>query len=369
MPTLTHAPAPALPDAPVPPALDPDVRRRRLPRALVAGAVSLVLGIEAVLAAPHVEAAATALARAEAAWVGVAVLAAAASMTAFALVRRRLLGAAGVRVGLGSSLASILVGNALHVTLPGGIAFSTAYSYRWMREHGAGTSVAGWSLAVNGLLSTATLAGLGLATSLLSSGTSAVRLAVEIVAVAAAVAGARTLARRPHRALAVAGVLLAATNRLLRRPGDAGFGRLIETVTQLRSVRPNRNDWTAATTFALLNWLFDVGCLAACARATGVPGLTPTVVLVAAMAGMATSSVAVLPAGLGTVEAVLVVALVAGGIPAAPALSAVVLYRLVSLVGVVAVGWVVHGGALLRSRSSSALGCRLASRRPGHVLP
>lgn len=41
------------------------------------------------------------------------------------------------------------------------------------------------------------------------------------------------------------------------------------------------------------------------------------------------------------VEAALVLALVADGVPAAAALPAVLLYRLISLVGVVAAGWTV----------------------------
>ena len=57
---------------------------------------------------------------------------------------------------------------------------------------------------------------------------------------------------------------------------------------------------------------------------------------------MAASGLSLLPGGLGTVDAALVVGLVAAGGPATAALSAVVLYRMISLVGVVVTGWVVH---------------------------
>jgi uncharacterized membrane protein YbhN (UPF0104 family) len=63
---------------------------------------------------------------------------------------------------------------------------------------------------------------------------------------------------------------------------------------------------------------------------------------------MATSELSPLPGGLGVVDAALVLSLVAGGIPAAAALPAVVLYRLVSLVGVVTVGWLVLAVQQLR---------------------
>jgi putative heme transporter len=336
---------------------------------VLVGLAALVLGTEAVLVAPHLSGATAALAGAEAGWVGLAVLAVAASLTAFGMVRRRLLSAAGIRVGVASAVASILVSNAFHVTLPGGIAFSTAYSYRWMRDHGAGAPVAGWNLGVNGLLSTLTLAGLGLAASLASGGTGWVRLVVEIGGVALLAGGARRFLRRPDRAVAVAERLLAWVNLVLRRPPGTGAQRPAKIVAQLRSVRPGSRGWAVATTFALLNWVFDVACLAACAHATGTPGLTPTVVLVAYVAGMAASSVSLLPGGVGVVDGALVLGLVAGGVPAAAALSAVVLYRLVTLVGVVAAGWAVHGTHLLRSRPPRARGVSWPTApRPAPVL-
>ena len=85
----------------------------------------------------------------------------------------------------------------------------------------------------------------------------------------------------------------------------------------------------------------------------GLTGLGTTALLTAYVAGMAASSLSLLPGGLGAVDAALVLGLVAGGSPAAVALSAVVLYRLISLVGVVVAGWVVHAVHQLRERPSS----------------
>ena len=56
-------------------------------------------------------------------------------------------------------------------------------------------------------------------------------------------------------------------------------------------------------------------------------------------AATAASSLAFLPGGLGLVDGALRAALVAGGVPSHPALAAVLLYRLVSFVGVAAAGW------------------------------
>jgi len=316
--------------------------RRRGRRVAVGVVVALVLGTEIVLAAPYLSSAMTAVIGAADGWVGLAVLAATGSLTAFALVRRRLLQAAGFSVSAGSALASILVANAFHMTLPGGVAFSTGYAFRWMQRHGAGATAAGWNLAVNGLLSAAGLAALGLVDSLLAGTTSWARLAFEIVGITALVLVVGHLVRRPQRLLAATGRALTVVNRLRRRPPETGADRLTRTAAQLRAVRPSAVDWTASAGYALLNWVLDLACLAACAHAVGLTGIGTTALLTAYLAGMATSSLSVLPGGLGTVDAALVVGLVAGGSTAAVALSAVVLYRLISLIGVVVVGWVVH---------------------------
>ena len=86
----------------------------------------------------------------------------------------------------------------------------------------------------------------------------------------------------------------------------------------------------------------DLACLGACAYAVGLTGVGLTALLAAYVAGMATSGLSLLPGGLGAVDAALVLGLVAAGSPATVALSAVVLYRMISLAGVVAAGWVVH---------------------------
>ena len=324
------------------PAVDhPAPRRRGRRAALVVGCVA-VLGVEVALAAPYLGTAVTAVTQATDGWVALAVLASAASLTAFALTRRRLLAAAGVAASARSTLAAVLVANAFHMTLPAGVAFSTGHAARWMGRRGAGPAVAGWNLAVHGLLSTATLTALGVVASLSVGTASWARFAVEIALTALLVAGVGHLVRRPERVLAVARRALAAVNRLRRRPADAGADRLAATAAQLRAVRPSARDWTAATVHALLNWLFDVACLAACAHAVGVSGVGTLALLAAYVAGSAASSLSLLPGGLGTVDATLVVGLVAGGAPATAALSAVVLYRLISLAGVVAAGWVVR---------------------------
>lgn len=323
--------------------------RRPRRRALAGCLLAALLVVEAGLIGPELAGALRSLARANVGWLVVAAVAAAASMSMFARARCRLLHAAGVVVSLRGSIAAVFAANSLHATLPGGGAFSTGYSFRWMRNRGASGAVASWCLAASGLVSTGSLAALGLLGSLLADGWgSAARLTMEITGMLALTICARHLSRRPERVVAAGRWVLARANRVRHHPPAAGAEVLDELIAQLRSVRPSGRDWTAATGFALLNWTFDAGCLAACAAALSVPGLTLPLLLVAYTAGMASSGLSPVPGGIGVVEAALVLALVTGGVPAAAALPAVLLYRLISLVAVVGAGWVVLAVQQLR---------------------
>ncbi|HEX6346280.1 YbhN family protein [Umezawaea sp.] len=308
-------------------------------------AAALVIGllvVEAVVFAPTIESAVASLAAVDVAWLTAAVLATAVSMVMFALTRRRLLMAAGVHASVGSSVAAALVANSLHATLPGGAAFSTAYTFRWMRGEGAGNAVATWCLVAGGLVSTASLGLVGLTATLSVGGSpSWTKVVLSAAGLVVVTAVARELVRHPQPLVTAARRVLHGVNRLRRRPADTGTAGLDEMVAQLGTVRPRGRDWSAATGLALLNWAFDAACLAACAAALGVHGLSLPLLLLVYTAGMTTSGLSPLPGGLGVVDAALVLTLVAGGIPAAKALPVVVLYRLLSLVGVVAAGWLV----------------------------
>ena len=106
--------------------------------------------------------------------------------------------------------------------------------------------------------------------------------------------------------------------------------------------RSTARDWTAASSYALLNWLLDLACLGACAYAVGLTGVGPDRAARRVRGRHGDVGLSLLPGGLGAVDAARVLGLVAAGSPATVALSAVVLYRMISLVGVVAAGWVVH---------------------------
>jgi putative heme transporter len=229
----------------------------RRPWRLVLGvAVVALLGVEVALGAPLLGGALAALRQAQLGWVVVAVVAEAASMDLFARLRRRLLAAAGVRVRMRDALAAVYVANSVHLTLPGGAAFSTAYTYRWLREREAGAVTGTWVLVAGGLIATSSLAALALAGSLLVGASAGVpALAVDVVSVVALVAAGHALRRRPDLPLLAGRRLLRGFNRLLRRPPARGVDTLEGLVLQLQAVRPSVRDWAVATTYGLGNWL------------------------------------------------------------------------------------------------------------------
>jgi len=89
-------------------------------------------------------------------WIPAAVLLEAASMAAFAIMLRRLLAAGGASVGVRPMLATAYAANALSVSVPlAGPELATAFTYRRFTRQGADAPLAGWSLLVGGVVSTA----------------------------------------------------------------------------------------------------------------------------------------------------------------------------------------------------------------------
>jgi uncharacterized protein (TIRG00374 family) len=92
---------------------------------------------------------------------------------------------------------------------------------------------------------------------------------------------------------------------------------------------------------AFVNWLADVGVLAASLVAVGAPvpwrGL-----LFAYAVGTAVQSVGIVPGGVGVVEGALALALMGAGVGHPLALAAVLVYRFISFWMVVAAGWLAY---------------------------
>jgi len=124
----------------------------------------------------------------------------------------------------------------------------------------------------------------------------------------------------------------------INRPMVRDFLPNRNLIEDLQTIRPSRRVWLGAWVLSLLNWTLDVACLAASCAALGVHVSVPALLLTYT-AGMAASSLTALPGGVGVVEAALILGLTTAGAPLAAALGAVLVYRVLSLGGVVVIGW------------------------------
>ncbi|MEW2358294.1 lysylphosphatidylglycerol synthase transmembrane domain-containing protein [Spirillospora sp. NPDC029432] len=344
-------------------AAPPAPRRRPGARALVQwglGISAIVLLVAFRDRLPDFGAMWDAAARAHPAWILLVVMASAISMGAFARLQRRLLRIGGVRLTLRRAIAVTYAGNALSTTLPAGPAVSVVYTFRQFRHSGATAQLATAVILAGGVITTAAYSAIALLALLAAPQAREAALAALLAPAVLAAAAALILVRRGPRArlAAAAGRALRA---LLARPRIAPH---VEGLRDGRRVlRPARRDWAALAALALVNWVFDILALFAAAQAVGID-IAPHVVALAYFAAQAAGSVLpLLPGGLGAIESSMAAALVALGATLAPAGAAVGLYRLVSYVAVVAVGWLawlgLHEGARLSARTRARVRARL----------
>jgi pimeloyl-ACP methyl ester carboxylesterase/uncharacterized membrane protein YbhN (UPF0104 family) len=276
-------------------------------------------------------------------WIPVVIILESASMTALAIMLRRLLAAGGARVGVRPMLATAFAANALSVSVPlAGPELATAFTFRRFTGQGADGPLAGWALLAGGVVSSAAgalvAAGGGLASG--SILVTAVAVPGGILAVAAlAVLGAA--ARRPRLRGALerpAAWTLRHGSALLRRPAVDPRQTIRAWAERLGSLQLPLSGWIGVTGLALANWLTDVAVLAVSIHAAGASVPWHALLLVYG-SGIAAQSLNITPGGLGVAEGAIALTLVAAGLRASQALAAVLLYRLASFWLVAAAGW------------------------------
>jgi putative heme transporter len=310
-------------------------------RWLVLSIVAIVLAVEIALGWDQLAKAWMSLYEANWWWLLASVLAAAASMHSFAQIQRTLLKSAGVHVKQLRSEAAFYAANSLSTTLPGGPVLSTTFLFRQQRLWGASTVVASWQLVMSGVLQAVGLALLGLGGAfLLGAKNNPFSLLFTLGGFVALLLLAQAVASRPELIDGIGSRVLSWVNSIRGRPGDSGLEKWRETLMQLESVSLGRRDLGVAFSWSLFNWIADVACLGFAAYAAGdhasVAGLT-----VAYAAARAVGTIPLMPGGLLVVEAVLVPGLVSSGMSLPSAISAMLIYRLISWLLLAAIGWVV----------------------------
>ncbi|KWX67111.1 TIGR00374 family protein [Mycobacterium sp. NAZ190054] len=308
--------------------------------AVIALAV-IVLAVELALVRDQLTQAWASLRSADWVWVLAAAVAAMASMHSFAQIQRTLLRSAGVRVHQWRSEAAFYAGNALSTTLPGGPVLSATFIYRQQRLWGASPLVASWQLVMSGVLQVIGLALLGLGGAfLLGASKNPLSLIFSLGGFLALILLAQAVASRPELLDGIGVRVLTWTNSVRGKPLDTGLAKWREILAQLESVHLGRRDLGEAFSWSLFNWVADVACLLfACYATGGHPSLAG--VTVAYAAARAVGSIPLMPGGLLVVEAVLVPGLVSSGMSLASAISAMLIYRLISWIFISAIGWVV----------------------------
>ncbi|ORW25290.1 lysylphosphatidylglycerol synthase transmembrane domain-containing protein [Mycobacterium palustre] len=310
-------------------------------RWVVLGIVAVVLAVEVSLGWDQLAKAWMSLYEANWWWLIASVLAAAASMHSFAQIQRTLLRSAGVHVKQLRSEAAFYAANSLSTTLPGGPVLSATFLFRQQRIWGASAVVASWQLVMSGVLQAVGLALLGLGGAFfLGAKNNPFSLLFTLGGFVALLLLAQAVASRPELIEGIGGRVLAWFNSVRGKPADTGLDKWRETLSQLESVSLGRRDLGVAFSWSMFNWIADVACLGFAAYAAGdhasVAGLT-----VAYAAARAVGTIPLMPGGLLVVEAVLVPGLVSSGMSLPSAISAMLLYRLISWLFIAAVGWVV----------------------------
>jgi putative heme transporter len=310
-------------------------------RWVILGIVATVLAVEIALGWDQLAKAWMSLYEANWWWLLASVLAAAASMHSFAQIQRTLLRSAGVHVKELRSEAAFYAANSLSTTLPGGPVLSATFLLRQQRIWGASTVVASWQLVMSGVLQAVGLALLGLGGAFfLGAKNNPFSLLFTLGGFIALLLLAQAVASRPELIEGIGCRVLSWVNSVRGRPADTGLAKWREILTQLESVSLGRRDLAVAFSWSILNRVTDVACLGFAAYAAGdhasVAGL-----MVACAAARAVGTIPLMPGGLLVVEAVLVPGMVSSGMSLPSAISAMLLYRLISWVLIAAIGWVV----------------------------
>lgn len=316
--------------------------KRRYLRWIFGALLLVILTVELILVWPDLSQSVRNLSDIRWQWVAAAVVASLVSMSSFARVQRCLLGVAGVHVRQRQSLSVAYAANSMSVTLPGGPVLATTFTYRQTRIWGASRVVATWQLVMAGALQGIGLALVGLAGALLvGASTNPFSLLFTVGGLIAFLVLAQYAASRPDWLEGIGITALQGFNRFRKKPSTRGVAQWKHIVGQIGAVRMDRADTGRAFGWSLLNWIADASCLAfACYAIGGHPSFAGLAVAYAA-GNAAGSAIPLLPAGLGVMDAVLVPALTASGLTSAEAVSAIVVYRLVSFVLVAVIGWIV----------------------------
>ncbi|AYF76004.1 UPF0104 family protein [Nocardia yunnanensis] len=275
-------------------------------------------------------------------WVAACIFMAAFSMSGFGRIQKQLMHAGGVEVSQRKSVAVVYGATGMSLTLPAGQVFSAAFTYRQTRRWGASPILASWQLVMSGVVAAAGLTLLGLFGAVLAGDkVGPLKVSLTLGTITVLVLAVNFVSRHPGGLEALLRRILHRVNRIRHRPEDAGMDRVGEILSQLESVDLGKRDAAWVALWALVHRFADVACLGFACYAVGADPRWAALMLAFA-AGKAVGTIPLAPGGIVYVDATLIYSLTAAaGLPAAQAVAAAFLYRLISFILVAIVGWIV----------------------------
>lgn len=288
------------------------------------------------------------------AWLGLAVALEAFSLWALARLQWVFLQAGHAHVGTGEMAELTAAHNAITMSVPGGVAWSTAFEYDQLRRRGVGRTLAGWSILSSGAVSSFCLFLLLAAGVEWASGgpaTAAKAPVAFLCAIPPVVAGAVAVGRR--RGLTGQDMAERLAGLLDRRVNKKAGAWVRKEVSELARFKPTPWQWARTFLLSVLNWMSDLGCLAACIISLGGHVPWPGVLIAYTLAKVA-GILPITPGGLGVVEAGLSGLLVVYGMTSSRAIGSTILYRLISFWALLPVGWGYWGYLKLKTRGAGS---------------
>ena len=275
-------------------------------------------------------------------WVAAASLTEVLSMLALAQLYRALLQANRARLTVTWILASSYTANAISIAVPLiGPGMASRQAYQQFREGGADPAAASLTLTLAGIVSTVTLATVVTAAAVLSGNpaASASGLLAAVAMLAAAVAVTVELRSEKGRARLVRLIAfsLRCSQRVIRRPKGEAQTLAQAVLASVQQMQLGASILARVLLWGLVNWWADVACLAFSMLAAGITGLSAGKILLVWTAGAGAASLSPTPAGIGAVEVAMVAALAAAGVHGSHAITAILVYRVISLKGAVTI--------------------------------
>jgi hypothetical protein len=276
-------------------------------------------------------------------WLAAAGAAEGLSLWTFAWLQRQVLLRSGARVPMPALIVLSLANNAIANTVPGEPAVSSAYRYRYYRQHGVTGAGAGWTIftiLIAQAIGMSLLLLLGVLVAL-AGATSAADAGATVLGLVIVVAAAAVLTRR-DLVLRLAGAGVHTLRRLTGYPRGSVGARIDSTLVRMREIPLSAGATAQIVALAAAVWFCDFLCLV-CAFGAVHARVPWAGVLLAYGVAQVVASLPVVPGGLGIVEGSLAVILAGYGAGQVAAISAAVAFRIVNFWLAIGVGWACVG--------------------------